>query len=379
MQMGHDTENLIGEDGLAFAGIVLSPVNRFPQEMEKHLQSFRSKGTFETVLDSQLYFPRSLREKLTDYPYFPKDIDTVDMGAEWWWKDINQKLGDFCESLGVDAVTSPIVYPKNIEDNYYVTSVQVANDLAERISPEIFTYQTVLADQSLLTDESALLRAASILSETDCAGFYVIFLSDRAPRAELSDSFELLGAMRFIRELKGTGRKVVVAYCSSEMVLYKCAGADMCATGKFFNLRRFTRSRFDEPAGGGGQLPYWFEHGLMAFLRQADILRIRSKGLTTILEQQFSKNIWSEKILRQFAGTPKTPWLGLGWRQYLSWFSQTEVFLDAANAADEVAEWLNTADKNWGKIEGAKVYFEERRNNGEWIRAWLQALNDFGD
>jgi hypothetical protein len=378
MQMGHDTENLVGEEGLDFAGIVLSPLNRFPDEMQKNVQIFRSKGAYEIVLDSQLYFPKTEREKLIEYPYFPIDIDTVDLGADWWWKEINQKLSAYCQTLGIDAVTSPITCPRNIDDNFYATSVQVANDLLERIPGNLLTYQTVLADQSLLTDQSALLRAASILSDTDCSAYYLVFLSDTQPRAELADSFELLGALRFIRELKNTDRKIVVAFCSSDMLLYKCAGADSCATGKFFNLRRFTRSRFDEPSGGGGQLAYWFEHGLMAFLRQADLLRIRSKSLNSVLDQEFSRNVWSEKIVRQFAENRTAAWLGLCWRQYLAWFSQTEAFLDQSTTPqDIVSRWLSSADANWKTVDGAKIYLEERRNNGEWIRAWQQALSDF--
>lgn len=55
--------------------------------------------------------------------------------------------------------------------------------------------------------------------------------------------------------------------------------ATSCATGKFFNLRRFTKSRFEEPAGGGGQLPYWVEESLFAYLRETDVLRVRDEGL----------------------------------------------------------------------------------------------------
>ena len=41
MQMGHDTENLVGEEGLEkFAGIVLSPVNRFPADLVKNIPIF---------------------------------------------------------------------------------------------------------------------------------------------------------------------------------------------------------------------------------------------------------------------------------------------------------------------------------------------------
>jgi len=42
------------------------------------------------------------------------------------------------------------------------------------------------------------------------------------------------------------------------MILWKAAGATNCASGKYFNLRRFTLSRLDEPEenGGGGKANY---------------------------------------------------------------------------------------------------------------------------
>jgi hypothetical protein len=102
-------------------------------------------------------------------------------------------------------------------------------------------------------------------------------------------------------------------------------------TGKFFNLRRFTKSRFDEPNEGGGQLPYWFEQGLMAFLREAD----------------------------------------------LSWFSRLEAELDSGESIPKTVALLTAADKSWSIIDNNKIYFEERKNKGEWVRAWLQAIDYF--
>jgi hypothetical protein len=100
--------------------------------------------------------------------------------------------------------------------------------------------------------------------------------------------------------------------------------------------------------------------------------------LSGVLEQEFSQNVWSEKIIRHFAETPRSPWLGLGWRQYLAWFCRTEAFLpECRDPLDTVIQWLSAADTNWQRIDTAKIFLQERRNNGEWLRAWLQAASDF--
>jgi hypothetical protein len=85
--------------------------------------------------------------------------------------------------------------------------------------------------------------------------------------------------MKLIAALESSGQRVTVASCSSEMILWKAAGATNCATGKFFNLR-FTISRFEQPdSSGGGQLGYWFQEALLGFLRQSDLLRVNAQKL----------------------------------------------------------------------------------------------------
>jgi hypothetical protein len=161
------------------------------------------------------------------------------------------------------------------------------------------------------------------------------------------------------------------------MLLFKAAGASHCATGKFFNLRRFTRSRYEDPASGGGQLAYWFEHSLIAFLRRADLRRLKESGFEHLIGANASDNYWSQRIIEQFISDPQKAWVGLGWRQYLSWFCKTESVIAAQEPQDLVHGWLKGAEENWLALEDRNVLFDEPRNNGNWIRPWRQALNRF--
>ena len=119
-QMGHDTENLIGETDLdEFKGIILSPVNRTPTELSQNIPTFREKGSFDIILDCQLYFPRSSREKLNQHPYFPSDLDTADISSKTWWNNMIHRLSDYAAKLGVNGVISPVVFPRIWNDEYY--------------------------------------------------------------------------------------------------------------------------------------------------------------------------------------------------------------------------------------------------------------------
>jgi hypothetical protein len=161
------------------------------------------------------------------------------------------------------------------------------------------------------------------------------------------------------------------------MILFRAAGATACATGKFFNLRRFTKSRYNEPDGGGGQLPYWFEHSLLSFIRESDILRLKQGGFDNLVCNGPSDNIWGKAILDNFQKVSYKPWLGNGWRQYLAWFSKASEELDGNDASVIVHDWLKAAENNWIELEDAEILMEEPRNNGRWLRPWRQALAKF--
>lgn len=385
-QMGHDTENLVGEKDLdEFRGIILSPLNRTPEELVKHVKEFKKKGEYDIVIDPQLYFPRSMRGQLQLQPYFPSDIDTADISSPSWWANIVDQLCEFSQQLFVNAIASPAISPKKWTDEYFSICADVSQKLFDKLDgTNIRNFTTVMADMKELTDPGSVFKIASILSEADSAGYYVVLVNDVHPRREFSESDELYGAMSLIRELQNTGREVIVSQCSSDMILFKAAGATSCASGKFFNLRRFTKSRYEEPGGGGGQLAYWFEHSLLAFLREADVLRLKTEGYDDLVGTLHSGNHWADEILKKLMEDSKKlkedsrkAWVGLGWRQYLSWFCKTESLLSKSNAIEKVKEWLKVAEDRWLRLEDEGILFEEQRNDGKWLRPWRQALNKF--
>src|ERR1035437_8531090 len=107
LQMGHDSENLVGVHGLeGFTGLVLSPVNRSEGELSNHISAFRKKGKFDLVLDPQLYCPRSDRGQLPNHRYYPQDLDTAEISSSKWWQDLIKKLVAEAQFLNVDAVCS---------------------------------------------------------------------------------------------------------------------------------------------------------------------------------------------------------------------------------------------------------------------------------
>jgi hypothetical protein len=216
-------------------------------------------------------------------------------------------------------------------------------------------------------------RISSIVSKTKSDKIYLIINSDIEPRREFSDSNALSGCMKFISNLKSAGLKITVGFSSSDLLLWKLAGAENCATGKFFNLRRFTLSRFQEnDSGGGGQLPYFFEENFFSFFREADLLRLEQKNLFNF---NTSTNPLTPMIRDHIKANPPPPWVAHSWRHYLYWFADFESRITKDPLIS--SSTLTNAESSWLASEDQGILMDEMRNTGKWIRSWRQAINEY--
>ena len=370
-QIGHASINLVNEERLSqFKGMVCSPVNYSEAEITSQIKNLPK--SFISILDPQLYFPLSERGKLQTWSYFPNDFETADQSNHVWWEKICDLLNATCSRIGCSHICSPVFVPSKFSSEYYKFGIDIGNYLYSTVRlNNIGFYQTAIIDFNNIKEVGEAETIASVLSQTEGDSIYLIIKSDSEPRRELSNADSITGVMKLIRLLADASINVFVAFCSSEFILWKYAGAKCFATGKFFNLRRFTSSRFDDPSGGGGQLPYWFEKNLVAYLREGDLVRLEKENL---LHKDYEHNPFSVEILEQLRNSPGTAWLALSWKNYLYNFAELSSKL---NTQDSISDLLVIAEKNWRSLEDDNILMEESRNDGTWIRPWRIAINNF--
>lgn len=370
-QMGNDTKNLIGELP-GYAGFIASPVNDKITELMMQIDEHQTRD-FDVIFDPQLYFPRSQRGHLQEWNYFPSDVDTADVSSYQWWTSVCDTLIDTIGPFKPAVVCSPAIVPKTYSKEYHSTATSVANYLATKAGRlGIRTLQTVIVTMTDLTLDSRIMEMSSIISSTKADGIYLVLVSGLEPRREYNDAEDIAGTMRLIHLLEKSGLKVTVGFCSSDAILWKYAGATSCATGKFFNLRRFTIGRFTEADKGGAQIPYWFEEALLGFLREPDLVRLQSNG---ILSRASKENPFAQDILRQIATNPGEAWVGLGWRQYMYWFADIE--RRATNRDYNIKDSIKAAEQAWKTLDRNHIILEEPKNNGSWLPQWRRAIELF--
>lgn len=384
-QMGHHTKNLLFEPQLSrYSGTIMSPVNASPSDAKNIIEHIRRDlPSFDVLLDTQLYNPQSNRGQLQTWPYYPSEVDTADTTSLSWWDDVTDSIIDCASNLNVNGVCSPAILPRQYTLDYYSLLVQLGVKLSEAIEKKgassIRPLQTAIVKLSDLTSDAHALTIASILSQSPIKELYLVIEEDLPPRQETTDGDLIRGAMILIGSLQQAGINTLVAFCGSNMILWKTAGATSCATGKFFNLRRFTQNRFEDPSEGGRQLPYWFEEGLITFLRESDVMRLHKAEYISdfSLTNPFGKAILSNLEKKQQEPSPDLQieaWLALGWRQFLYWFAETEHRIESGL---DVHDLLLHAERLWLTLDDELILMDEARNDGSWIRPWRRALIEY--
>ncbi len=364
-QMGHECWNLISVESLRqYSGAILSPADNDEAGMASQISKTNRKN-FEMIFDPQMYFPKSDKGCLQEWEYFPEDVETQDLSDYAWWDEVLDDLKQVVERLAVPSVCSPATRPRSYPNKYYQNVLGLAGDLQSRLKAQVVP--TLLIRPVDLAEPNRAHELVSLITSYPFERVYIVFDTGVEPRTELSHVEDLAGTLSLLSNLEKAGVKTLVGYCCTDMVLWAAAGATSCATGKHFNLRRFSEGRWDTKKGGGA-LDYWVEDDLLAFLRQADVARARKAGIKSYSSEA---NPATTAILKNIeAGEP---WRSESWEQYLWWFD--DAFRRIGGKKKEAAFFVENAAGNWRKLRDVEVRMEVPENNGSWLRPWNQAIS----
>lgn len=372
-QMGNDSWNLIDEESLErYAGLVLSPVNDKPHDTAKKVAAvLKGRGELDIILDPQFYKPGSDRGCIVHWDYFSKDVDTTDLSNLEWWKARIDNLVAAAKLVGATSICSPAMLPKQFDDDYYRLTSDVADYLLEKARAQgLGVLVTVIARLPDLSRKGRAEAIAGIITSTNVSRAYIVLFDDIEPRMQRTDVDELAGMATLLKLLEGAAVKALVAFSGLDMVLWKAFGASDVATGKFFNLRRFVPTRWEEAGERGSVVPYFTDGDLVTWLREADLKLLENGGVFD--RASAAPDEYSQKILEIIDAGQGKPWVAIGWRQYLAWFARIEEKI--SNDRSVAKAILKHADALWAKVEKDEVYLLDRSNNGSWIRPWLNAL-----
>lgn len=369
-QLGHDCRNLLKDPNLKmFRGSILSPMDYDESKTAEIVRDLNTLG-LKSIFDPQVYFPKPKKRNLGEWGYFPKEAATYIPDNVEWYVEINRQLVGVSKRLPFTEICSPCRVSRRYDDEYYAKAVEIADDLAQKLTTDTSVLLTLIVDLSLLASDEDVFRICDIVTKSKLNGVYLLLYSNLPGRKELSNQEQVLSVMKLIHILKLNKMSVTVGYASSDVILWKYAGADYCATGKFHNLRRFNNLRWEDIVTGGAMLPYYFSNEFMAFFRKDDMLRLNEEGL---LQAGFD-NLSSEFLLKAETNSPKNL-IKIGWLLYLRWFGTLAQLVDQNQLG--VKDYLLRVKQTWSDFRSYRIPLTESENTGFWVESWYSATQEF--
>ena len=241
LQLGHGMMGLCREllPNMPDSTVILSPRDLDEKQIERFVKDIEKKGG-TTLLDPQLYAPRSNHRKLTNHTYWPRDYSTETADYK---KAVLPALKALNDSAQTSAFILPGLYCERVGDIWLNIHDDIIDAAAGYSDKKIGTL-CLSADVLRAQDQLDLLLAKT--EEWGLDGYYVI-AAHPAGEYLVDDPLWLTQLLSLCAGLKLQKKEVILGYSNHQTLCTACAGIDALASGTWMNVRSFTLSKFFNP------------------------------------------------------------------------------------------------------------------------------------
>jgi len=221
---------------------ILSPRDLTPEQLTRLADELRRRCAASVLLDPQFFLPHSDHERLTSHDYWPTNYAT---GTFWSGSELDamlHALDDLNLTLHTTAVILPGLLASTIDDDWLNLQAQVAAR-ARAMLPgrQLLATVALRADALRITSQVEELLEAS--EEWPVDGIYLIAEHPNAGYI-VEDPNWLANKLDIVAHFRLAGQRVVVGYCTHQMLLLAAAGAREFAAGTWMNVRSFPPDKF---------------------------------------------------------------------------------------------------------------------------------------
>lgn len=220
------------------ASVIFSPRDLNDNQIEKFSREVVGLGG-SSLVDPQLYAPRSDHQKLTSHAYWPQQYST----ASAHWKTVLKSLWDLNQRAETSQFILPSLFCDRVNRLYLDMQEDIVSKAREYPGKKLATL--CLSAEALRFQD----QIGQLLSQTetwDVNGFYVIA---EHPGGDylVEDPLWLSNLMVLCSGLKIQSKAVILGYSNHQMLCMACAGIDALASGTWMNVRSFTLDKFFSP------------------------------------------------------------------------------------------------------------------------------------
>lgn len=223
--------------------IILSPRDLEEKQINRFSTAITSLNG-NTLLDPQFYNPRANHHRLTSHEYWPDDLVTGILSGGGALDNLLFRLRD----LNAQALTTSYILPglfcNRVDDDWLEVQKNIIqrSNLILKDKPQLATIS--LSGEALRFEEQVefIINQAE---QWDVDGFYIV---PEHPNGSylVDDPLWLTNLLHLCAGLKSQGKKIVVGYCSHQMLILASSRVDAIASGTWLNVRSFPPSKFQQ-------------------------------------------------------------------------------------------------------------------------------------
>lgn len=225
--------------------IILSPRDLDPQknQLVKFASEFaKCNGTI--LIDPQIYSPRANHHKLTGYDYWPDDYVTGLFTGGVALNNLLQEIKALNHNANSERYILPGLYCDRVNEDWFAVQ-EIVIEAASKIMDDKERIATICISPESIRFEEQIESIISRSEEWDVSGYYIVA---EHPNGQylVEDPLWLANLLILCSGLKLQGKKVIVGYCSHQMLCLSSSNVDAIATGSWLNVRNFSLDKFNE-------------------------------------------------------------------------------------------------------------------------------------
>ena len=235
--------------------VILSPRDLSYDQMGRFSNEVRALNG-NVLVDPQFYMPHANHGRLTSHSFWPNNYVTSLFNKNEISRMLLILKNEYNDRLNTSFFILPGSYSSIISEDWH-TYNNLVIESAKSINIEQDMYLTISLSNDVLNSEEQIHLLLEYLETIDVSGYYIV--PEPPANSYLVDNPGwLLNLMDLCTGIKNLQKKVIVGYCSHQMLCLALAKVDAISSGTWLNVRSFNTNKFSEVEDSISKRSTWY-------------------------------------------------------------------------------------------------------------------------
>jgi hypothetical protein len=221
---------------------ILSPRDLNAEQLERLATALTDLPSTSVLFDPQFYLPHADHERLCSHDYWPRDYETTAFFEGPTLASLLSKLHDLNTKLKTSHFVLPGIFAASIEDDWVESQRAVIEEARSTITDMPLMGTIALSGEAVRNQE----QIGILLDRAESWKLPAYYLVCEHPKGQylVDDAIWVANVLDVVAGLRLLGAKVVLGYCSHQLLAACVAHASAIASGTWMNVRSFPPEKF---------------------------------------------------------------------------------------------------------------------------------------